>query len=63
MPTATELRQERAKQIVATEGMISRFSKENYIVKSQSGNEEYHVTYQTLKDNWICNCPDFVYRQ
>jgi putative transposase len=62
MSTATELRQERAKQIVATEGMISRFSKENYIVKSQSGNGEYHVTYQTLKDNWICNCPDFVYR-
>src|SRR5487761_975596 len=62
MSTATELRQERAKQIVATEGMISRFTKENYVVKSQSGNGEYHVTYQTLKDNWICNCPDFLYR-
>jgi putative transposase len=62
MPTATELRQERAKQIVALGNMISRFSKENYIVKSQSGNGEYHVTYQTLKNNWICNCPDFLFR-
>ena len=62
MATATELRQERGKAISMMEGMISRFSKENYVVKSQSGNGEYHVTYQRIKNNWICTCPDFTFR-
>ena len=39
---------------------VSRTNETDYIVKSQSGNGEYHVS-QTLK-GWTCNCPDNTYR-
>ncbi|MGH2639596.1 MAG: SWIM zinc finger family protein, partial [Rhabdochlamydiaceae bacterium] len=32
-----------------------------YIVKSQSGNGEYRVE-KNFSGNWICTCPDYVYR-
>ena len=60
MATATELRQNRGKEICMMQNAITKMNETDYIVKSQSGNGEYRVS-QTF-NGWVCSCPDDTYR-
>ena len=60
MATATELRQERGKQLSMMQNAVSRVNETDYIVLSQSGNGQYHVS-KTF-NSWICQCPDYTFR-
>jgi len=60
MATATELRQNRGKEICMMQNAVMKENETDYIVKSQSGNGEYRVS-QTFK-GFVCSCPDNTYR-
>jgi transposase-like protein len=64
MATVTITREERGRMIAEQPNAIQRLDERNYKVVSQSGNGMYDVvrsTYYAMR--WVCNCPDWLYRQ
>ena len=53
-------RQERGLQIAKMGDQVTRLDAQVYLVKSQSGNKDYEVTFNGRK--WNCKCPDHIYR-
>lgn len=60
MTNVSENREQRGLEIAKASNQINRINAHTYIVKSQSGNGEYHVCGS--KNEWKCECPDHVYR-
>jgi transposase-like protein len=58
-------RQERGKMIAEQPNQIERIGERFYRVTSQSGNGTYIVTKARMNRviGWVCECPDFTYRQ
>ena len=64
MATVTITREERGRMIAEQPNAIQRLDEGTYKVVSQSGNGMYDVLrskYYAMR--WVCNCPDWVYRQ
>jgi transposase-like protein len=57
---AFDCRASKGAEIARVESNVRRISKDEYRVKSQSGNGEYQVISGEL--GWLCNCPDAMYR-
>ena len=55
-----DYRASRGAEIARTESNVRRIDKNEYRVKSQSGNGEYQVISGEL--GWLCDCPDAMYR-
>jgi transposase-like protein len=56
----TTTREERGEAIARLSNQIERVDECVYIVKSQSGNGEYHIT--KINGEWLCECLDNKYR-
>ena len=58
-------REERGKMIAEQANAIERLGERHYRVTSQSGNGTYMVTKARMNRTigWVCECPDFTYRQ
>src|SRR5688572_6834810 len=56
----SDARESRKLGIAKLDGRVKRIDEHTYIIKSQSGNGEYHITASEI--DWNCSCPDFVYR-
>jgi len=54
------IRLERGQVIATAKRAIKRMNSSRYLVKSQSGNGNYHVNL--TKIGFSCTCPDYVYR-
>jgi transposase-like protein len=64
MATAIITRQERGRMIAEQPNQIQRMDERSYKVTSQSGNGTYDVVRtEKFAMRWICNCPDWTYRQ
>jgi len=62
---ATDLRELRGKLIAEQANAVQRLDERSYRVTSQSGNGTYLVTKAKMNRTigWVCECPDFTYRQ
>ena len=56
----SDARESRKLGIAKLDGQVRRIDEHTYIIKSQSGNGEYHITASEI--GWNCSCPDFVSR-
>jgi transposase-like protein len=58
-------REERGKMIAEKPNQIQRLGERFYKVASQSGHGMYDVTKARMNKTigWVCDCPDFTYRQ
>lgn len=56
-----ESRQKKGINIAVSGDSIQKLSKNQYRVKSQTGNGWYDVTKTPDADVWACSCPDFCY--
>ena len=58
-------REERGRAIAEQSNAIERIGERFYRVTSQSGNGTYNVTRARMNRTigWVCECPDFTYRQ
>lgn len=56
-----QTRQERGMTIAQAPNQVNRIDECLYIVESQSGNGEY--TVNKVNGEWLCDCPDHVYRR
>jgi transposase-like protein len=64
MATVTITREERGRIIAEQPNQIQRLDERNYKVASQSGQGMYDVVRsENYAMRWICNCPDWLYRQ
>jgi transposase-like protein len=61
MATATLTREERGKIIADKPNQIMHLDERFYRVASQSSDKMYDVV-KRLNGSWLCNCPDFTYR-
>lgn len=55
-----DYRASRGAQIAAVESNVRRISRDEYLVRSQSGDRWYHVIAGEL--GWLCDCPDAMFR-
>jgi putative transposase len=57
-------RQERGQAIATRPNQVQRLDDDNYKVASQNGHGMYDVSRtKAFAIGWICDCPDFTYRQ
>jgi transposase-like protein len=64
MATVVLSREERGRIIAEKSNQVQRLSEKFYKVASQNGHGMYDVVRtKTFAIGWMCNCPDFTYRQ